>query len=117
MPKNAPFTLDDEWFTGKDKVLQFTDTVPSNITGWALKFVLAQNPHRTEVLVTKTTTDGITITDGAAGVCQVTIADTDTDGLPGSDDPDYFYELTRTDAGSEDVLAFGTVVLRQSPTS
>lgn len=117
MPKNAPITIEDEFFTGKDKVLQFTDTGPEDITGWALKWVLAKNADRTQVLASKTTDSGISITDGPGGICQVTVADTDTEGLKGSENPDYYHELSRTDAGNEDVLAYGTVVLRQSPTS
>lgn len=117
MPKLSPIVSSDEFFTGKDKVLQFTDTTPTDITGWALKWVLALNNDRRSVLVTKTTGSGISITNGAGGVCQVTVADTDTDNLEGSEDPKYFHELSRTDAGNEDVLAYGPVTLRQSPTS
>lgn len=117
MPKRSDITIDDELFTGKDKVLQFTDTGPADITDWALKWVLAPADDRRTPLVTKTTGAGISITDGAGGVCQVTLTDDDTGNLPGYEDPKYWHELSRTDSGNEDVLAYGTVVLRQSPTS
>jgi hypothetical protein len=123
MPAEVSITKTDELFTGKDKVLAFTVVdsagVAVNITGWALRWVLELKPfpgRSTGWLVSKTVGSGISITDGAGGVCQVTIDDTDTDTFDGSDTPDYYHELTRTDAGNEDVLAYGPVVLRQSPT-
>lgn len=116
MPKESNITLGDEFFTGKDKVIQFTETASEDISTWALKWVLAKNSDRTQVLFSKTTVSGISITNGPDGVCQVTVTDDDTQGLKGSENPDYFHELSRTDSGNQDVLAYGTVVLRQSPT-
>lgn len=120
MPAEVNIVKTDELFTGKDKVLSFSvvdsagDAV--NITGWALERKPVTGAKSSGWLVSKTTSSGISITDGAGGVCQVTIADTDTDNLTGSDQPNYQHELTRTDSGNEDVLAYGSVVLRQSPT-
>lgn len=120
MPQLSPITKADEWFTGKDKLLQFTivnsaDTAV-DITSWtALKFVLTQPGAAAGVtpLISKTTGSGIAHTTPASGIVTVTIEDTDTDNLAGGT---YYYELSRTDAGYEDVLAYGNVDLRQSPT-
>ena len=121
MPAQANIDLDDELFTGKDRTLQFTVVDAAGaaqaITGWALKWVLCSNQDRRTPLVSKTVGSGITITNGAGGICQVAITDDDTATLAGAEDPKYFHELSRTDSGNEDVLAYGTVVLRQSPTS
>ncbi|MGK2965508.1 MAG: hypothetical protein ACSLFM_07865 [Tepidiformaceae bacterium] len=115
MPQHSPVTLDDEWFSGTDKTLEFTvvdaDSVAVNITGWALQWVLTLKDSRT-VMLTKTVGSGITITSGAAGILQVAVADTDTNDFATGRTALYDYELRRTDAGNEDVLAYGTVVLR-----
>ena len=94
-----------------------------DITGWALEWVLRSSPGGTTALITKTTAagGGISITDGASGVCRVTIADTDT--LNAAGDPPvelnpgrYYKTLRRTDDGTEVVLSFGEAVLRQPAT-
>ena len=117
MPIQSNITAADEWFSGTDKVVQFTITdfagVAQNITGWALRFVLTRRGSLT-ALIEKTVGAGIAITNGAGGICQVSITDTDTNNLPTYGlDPAYEYELRRTDDGNEDVLAYGSVVLLQ----
>lgn len=120
MAQEVNITKEHEFFTGTDRVLQFSvvdaDDVAVNITGWALQWVLVRAPGAAASsghLVSKTVGSGITITNGAGGVCQVAVEDADTDGLEGSDSPLYRHELRRTDGGNEDILAYGTVVLRQ----
>lgn len=127
MPTESNITKADEWFSGTDKVLQFTVVdsagVAQSITGWALQWGLWRYPVTraasgvTTALVSKTVGSGITITNGAGGICQVTVTDADIDGLEGGDSPLYYHELRRTDGGNEDILSYGTVVLRQSPSS
>jgi hypothetical protein len=111
-------TADDDLYTGEDKSLVFTlyqsdGTTPQNITGWALAYAWKKalsDPDSAAVL-TKTTGSGITLTTPVAGICTITIADTDTDALAART---YVHELKRTDAGSETVLTTGTVVLQQA---
>jgi len=122
MTTEAHIAQSDNLFTGTDKVLQFTVVDSAGaaqaITGWALLFVMVPWPVTGALAsgwkLSKTTGAGITITNGAGGICQVAIADTDTDAIKGNEQPIFYYELRRTDAGNEDVLAYGKVTLRQS---
>lgn len=144
MPRLVPISKQDEWFTGKDKVFSYVvldfDDEPEDITGWALAWRLFDKGAAAGAVarIEKTTSSGITIqtvakstlvsqlaarwsigadiTDGWAStvkVAEVAIADTDTDALPGAE---YYSELVRTDAGSEDVIAYGPAWLLPSPT-
>ncbi len=104
-----------DWFIGEDRTYEFTiydgnssGAAVVNITGFAFQWVLLDSTRT--VLVTKTVGSGIMITDGSNGVLQVAIDDTDTDSLTAA--TTYYYELKRNDAGSEVVVAYGTVNLR-----
>lgn len=112
MAEQADIAAADNWFLGEDKVLEFTvvDSAGAavNITGWALEWILRSGAGE-RALLTKTVGSGVTITGGAGGVCQVAIADTDTDDLAAGR---YWHALRRTDAGNEAVLSYGQVVLR-----
>lgn len=117
MPTQSNITAAEELFSGTDKVLQYTVTDSAGavqiITGWALRWALYAIGDRTTALITKTVGAGITITNGAGGILQVAISDDDTNSLTANArTPLYDYELRRTDSGNEDVLAYGTVVLR-----
>ena len=117
MSVDAPIADTENWFIGDDVPLDFT-VVDENgdavdITGYALEWVLRETPGSATATITKTTSDGITITGGPAGKCRAAIADTDTIDLsPGR----YFHTLKRTDDGLETVLSFGQAVLQQAAT-
>lgn len=112
-----------ELFSDTDFTLQFailnaTETLAQDITGWALSWILKTDVHVADadaVLEKTTAAGGITITgtynSSIASNTQrvvVTILDTDT----ASEDPGtYVYSLKRTDAGSEVVLAYGQLQL------
>lgn len=81
----------------------FTMDPVENITGWTLLFSVAAQPNDTVKLFQKTPT----ITSGPAGTFQVAIANEDTDREPGT----YAWDVRRTDAGSERVLALGNFVI------
>ena len=110
--------VDDAWFIGEDKELVITCytsqayTTAQDITGWSLSYMLKRHKRDADAdaLVTKTTGGGIALTTPASGVCTVSIADTDTDGL---DEDSYHHELKRTGAGTEAVLMYGGVYLRR----
>lgn len=91
-----------------------------NITGWALSFIVKRREEDTDAaaLLHYTVGAGIVISGSFNAdpstntqVATVTVADSDTDGLhPGL----RYYELKRTDAGLETVLAFGRLDLIRS---
>lgn len=100
-------TADIEFVCGEDILVE--DTVTGvNIAGWALAFAMARR-YVDSAALTKTTDDGITITNGAGGIFQITIADTDTVDLVIGD---YVWDVKRTDAGQEAVLTRGTLTLK-----
>ena len=92
-------------------------TAAINVSGWALSWKLKRKPEDGDgkALITKTTSSGITVSGSYNAVAAqstqratVTLEDTDTDNLPPGV---YAYELKRTDAGFETVLAFGPITL------
>ncbi len=109
MSRRSDIKTTDYWFKGEDKVFQFTiqDSAGAavDITGWTLSWAIATARGTAPAL-----TVAGAITDAANGVCTVTIADTDTDGLTAQT---YEYDLKRTDAGSEAILAHGRAVLQE----
>lgn len=113
MADEQHITEDHEFFIGEDKSLTITVT-GTNITGWSLSWMLKQKPTDTDAnaKVTKTTgAGGIVLTTPLSGICTVSVADTDTDGLRANT---YWHELKRTDAGLETILTYGACELRQS---
>lgn len=107
-----------QFFTGEDKILSFTiyqsdGSTAQNITGWSLSWMVKadKTDEDDEALVTKSGA-GVTITNGAAGQCSVTVEDSDIAALVGG--TRYYHELKRTDAGLETVLSYGTFRLTQA---
>lgn len=87
---------------------------PVDPTGWALSWVLKKRASDSDenAIVTKTSGDGISVTDGANGVCLVLVSAADTDDTVKSGT--YVHELKRTDTGSERVILNGLAVLKRS---
>lgn len=114
MATRSDIVKGDNFFTGGDYEIEFA--TESDFAGYALAWHLYALPLRAKgqntALVSKTTGDGIT--RNSSVLVTVAIADTDTDNLAGSDTARYWHELVRTDDGSEQVLSYGSVVLRQS---
>ena len=124
MALKSPITSEHQLFTGTDKGLEFSifqkDTVtPQNITGWSLSWVLKRSLSDTDAAakITKTTASGIVITGTYSTnpavntqVARVTLSDDETLVLAARL---YQHELKRMDAGFEEVLAFGSVFLKQ----
>lgn len=127
MALQQDITADDGFFTGEDAVIRFTvytsaaKTTCINIAGWALSWMVKKRVSDADsaAKVTKTTAAGIAITgvfNASPALntqrAEITIADSDTmtqlvSGV-------YRHELKRTDAGSEQVLAYGTLYARRS---
>jgi len=112
VPGNSPISAADGLFVGEDQRLDWTiygvDQEPQDITGWTITFKLATSQTATAA-VTKTAT----LTTPAGGLCSVSLAAADTSGLtPGR----WYYTLARTNAGNNQVLAYGNAVLQGRPT-
>jgi hypothetical protein len=86
-------------------VLDQTTQEAVNLAGCTATFVMAYYWTWTTV-VTKTTSDGITITDATAGRIDVELTATDTDLL----ESEFKYELQITDsAGNRSTPLYGTI--------
>ena len=96
------------FFRGEDVTLAITVT-DELIAGWGLAFSVAKGYGQIASFTKATGGAGITITDGAAGEFEVTIADIDTDALATGN---YVWDVKRTDAGQEVVLAYGQLSLK-----
>jgi hypothetical protein len=114
---------DDEIFIGADYQRHYhikdeDETTSINITGWALSWMLKKRLAHddSEALITKTTGGGTVTIAGTFNAtpannlqrATISILDTETDPLAKGD---YQWELKRTDAGSETVLAYGKMTL------
>jgi len=102
---------------GTDISLRFTMMNVTAITGWAVTWTLKKLSQGSlgSALISKTVGSGVALTDTTNGIITVTIEDSDTDSLVLNSDLDneesYLWDLKRTDAGSETVLARGDLVL------
>jgi hypothetical protein len=111
-------TADDDFFLGEDKslvvtVYQSDGITLQNVTGWAISFMVKKHATDSDAnaKITKTTGAGIVLTAPLSGLITITLTDTDTASLPADSYP---YEVKRTDDGSETVLTFGRLTLRQA---
>ena len=87
-----------------------------NITGYALRARFAPiGTMRYKSDIDKTTADSeITITDGANGVCEIALAEADTEDMaPGK----WEWSLWRIDSGSRKPLSVGIVTVLESAES
>ena len=57
----------------QDLTLIFTMAPPQDITGWSIRFQVRDSLGGT-IRITKTVGSGITITDGARGVCSISLS-------------------------------------------
>jgi hypothetical protein len=113
---------DDDMFIGTDvirnyHILNEDEDTSINITGWTLSWMLKKrlSHEDIEAFLTKTVGSGIAISgtfnadpNVNAQRAIVTFADTDTDPF---NKGDYFWELKRTTASNETVLAYGKMTL------
>lgn len=85
-------------YKGEDRTLTFTMSPVVDISGWAILMTVAKG---NTTLFTKA---GV-VTDGPNGVFTVDITDAESDLQ--SEDQIYLYDIWRTDAGSEVLIARG----------
>jgi hypothetical protein len=118
----------DGFFIGEDvtlrvQVFKRDDSTPEDLSGWTLiTFTLKNKAADAAALFQKTVGSGIAIVNGdptnyppevtgASSVIEITITDTDTDGLTAGKKA---YQCKRMDAGDETVVVLGTVEVSQS---
>jgi hypothetical protein len=92
-------------FKGEALTLSFTMTPVTNITGWTITFTLKR--AQTDPVAVKT--QAAVIVSGPAGTFTVSLLKADTNIKPGT----YYYDVQRTDGGSEAVLSIGTFTITQ----
>lgn len=106
----ADFTM----YVGDTKVLKVTvldeDGNAVNITGVDIRWWMAKNVKKldADVLIKKSTTDGISITDGPNGKFEVTIEPEDTETLKAGS---YYHEAEVDDAGVISTVMTGKATL------
>lgn len=107
MGREAPIDRQRGWFVGEDKPLKWNiknGDAAVDVTGYTTQFKMADQQGGTTVL-----TKNGTVTNAAAGEITVNSVAADTIGIvPGT----YWYALSRVDAGSNTVLAYGYVLLQ-----
>jgi uncharacterized protein YcnI len=98
-----------EFFQGEDILLTLTLTPPQDIAGWTLTGTV-----RDKLGGTSQFTYSGTITDAGRGVFTVSWSRANTNLLtPG----DYVWDIRRTDAGKNTVLAHGQITVKQPVTA
>lgn len=108
-------------YQGQDVAIEVTiyeeegGATADNIVGWALEATFARPvTNAIDESLTKTTGDGITITDGANGVAQIELSDDDTEAMTAGD---WEWSLWVTDAGAEAPLLIGTITVKETARS
>lgn len=124
MSINSPIRAEDRWFQGEDRDLEFTvvDAAGAavNCVTFQLLWKLYDSQSSGVVRLSKASGGGGITTFGVASTSdgiRVAIADTDTITGAGAETiaaAIYWYELWRTDEGSERLLASGDAVLQAS---
>lgn len=104
-------------FTFNFTVLNAAETEAQDVSAWAVSWMLKSDPNISDASasVTKTSGSGISVSGtwnatpaSSTQRLVVVLEDTDTSSLtPGT----YYWELKRTDAGSETVLGYGLLSL------
>ena len=90
-------------YYGEDVTLNFTMTPVENITGWTLQLTVTRALGSVTKVIQKTGE----IISGAAGTFRFILVTTDTDVAPEV----YQYDVWRTNAGNERLLAIGTFTI------
>lgn len=94
------------WYKATAGVQPFTMDPVVDISTWSIVFTMRRNQEDAAVVLQK----NCSIADGPNGVFNLTLAKADTDTLAAGT---YFYDVQRTNVGSEDVLSIGTFTILQ----
>lgn len=98
-----------ELHRGEDVDLEFQLAPPSDCTAWTISLKIAPTLGGSV-----STTKSASIVDGPRGRFRVSLASADTSGLAVGR---HVWDVRRTDSGSKDTLAEGTLDLRQEVTA
>ena len=121
MAIRADIPPSEEWFTGEDRVLEFTiyqrdGVTVQDISGWELSWFLKRSKKDADAdaVLTKTNSGSpadITIVDGPNGRVDVLVAAADTLALVARV---YRHELKRMDTGEKTIESYGDATLQQA---
>lgn len=99
--------------------IQIEDTVVDSegdlkdLSGADIVFGLAAYPGESVIVEKTITGGGVSITDAAGGVLQVTLQPSDTESLGSPDGTEYYYEIEVTDSDSiTQTVTTGTITLQ-----
>lgn len=105
-------------FHCKDIDTDSTGATAKNITGWAITLDIRTSAHAASALLSATCSITGTFNSVAASNTQRarwTCADTDiTTTIFGRKGGTFYYSLKRTDAGSETILQYGTIIIERA---
>src|SRR6188472_2239208 len=100
----------------QDLTLRFVMSPPRDITSWTATFEV-EDKLAGSAVITKTVGSGVTLADTGKGIIEVSLAKADTSALTVSSaltaGKGYVWELKRTNAGFNVVLARGQLILEQ----
>lgn len=92
-------------YKGEAVLLTFTMTPATDISGWSISFTLKTNQTDSTALISQ----AAVLTTPASGVFTVTLTHAQTNRTAAT----YYYDVQRTDSGSEAVLSIGTFTISQ----
>jgi hypothetical protein len=96
---------------GEAVSLTFSPITSTSISGWTLRF-RAYTAQGGTLKLTKTIGSGITVTNASTGAFTVALTATDTSSTLTAAIGYYYYDVWRTDLGSETELANGSILIR-----
>jgi hypothetical protein len=97
----------------QDLTLRAALAAPRDITGWSITFQVRDSLGGTSRM-TKTVGSGITVSDAGKGIISIALLKGDTTGLAIQS---YVWDIKRTNAGANVVLARGELILEQEVTT
>jgi len=114
MSERADITEANKWFRGEHKVIRITMEDATNLTTFALQWVV-QHPGSSVDLLTKSSADGgITVEDDGANVGAVAVIEVETEDTMLLDARTYHHALWRVDPGVEQILSEGSALLQNA---
>jgi len=104
----------------QDLTLRGSLSPPRDITDWTVTFEV-EDKLAGSAVITKTVGSGVTLADAGKGVLEITLAKADTASLTVTSalaaGKGYVWEIKRTNAGNNLVLARGQLILEQEVVS